>query len=467
MTSTEKLSEERSFKQSMKFNEQLLKDKYFKEAIEKIKAIVSIPSYSSEKTKDAPYGQGVKEVLHYALDLAKSLGFKTYCNRDNKYGYVEYGQGEEVFAILAHLDVVPPGNLEEWKNPPFKPEIINDILYGRGVLDDKGPAIIILYCLKYLKDCNYQPKRRIRLIFGLTEETTWDSIKTYMTKEGIPNFGFTPDGLFPLTYAEKGIINIDINGSGDKWLKVNGGDAYNITCSTCTIENIDLDKFYQIAKAKGYRIEKQDKQVIINGKSAHGSKPNNGINAGLRALLILKELGYDQPLINFVSDVLKEDTALTKYFGQYDDESGSFTFNVGIVAINKDISKLGCNIRFPVHTKQEVILNEIKALLAPYHLTIEIKKYDKPLYMPVDSPLVTTLMSVYQEVTKDKITKPIAIGGGTYARSMPNCVAFGAIFDDSISTEHQYNESVSLKDLWQAMLIYVRAISALGSLDYL
>lgn len=466
MTSNERILEEQYFNQSIKVNEQLLKDNYFKAAIKAIKAIVSIPSYSSVKTEDAPYGQGVKKVLHYAIDLAKSLGFKTYCDRNNKYGYVEYGQGEEIFAILGHLDVVPPGNLEEWKNPPFQPEIINDILYGRGVLDDKGPTIIVLYCLKYLKDHNYQPKRRIRLIFGLTEETTWDSIKTYMAKEGIPNFGFTPDGLFPLTYAEKGIINLDINGLGDKKIKVNGGDAYNVSCSTCVTENVDLDKFYQLAKAKGYRIEKQNQQVIIYGKSVHGSKPNNGINAGLRTLLILKELGYNHPLINFVSDVLREDTALTKYFGQYDDESGSFTFNVGIVMINEDISKLGCNIRFPVHAKQEVIVNKIKTLLAPYHLTIEIKKYDKPLYIPINSRLVTTLMDVYQEVTKDKITKPIAIGGGTYARSMPNCVAFGAIFDDSTSTEHQYNESISLQDLWQAMLIYVRAISTLGSLDY-
>lgn len=463
---TEKLSDKESFKQVIKIDEQLLKDKYFTEAIEQLKAIVSIPSYSDVKTKDAPYGQGVKEVLHYALNLAKSLGFKTYCDLENKYGYVEYGQGSEIFAILGHLDVVPPGNLEEWKTPPFQPKIINDIIYGRGVLDDKGPTMIILYCLKYLLDQNYQPKRRIRLIFGLTEETTWDSIKTYMAKEGTPTFGFTPDGLFPLTYAEKGIINLDIIGIGDKQVKVNGGEAYNVTCATCRTENVDLEQFYQLAKIKGYRVEKQNKQIIIHGKSAHGSKPNEGINAGLRTLLILKALGYEHPLVNFVNDVLQEDTALAKYFKAYDDESGSFTINVGIVTINEDTAKLGCNIRFPVHTKEEVILNQIKTLLAPYHLTITIKHYDQPLYLAIDSPLVKTLMNVYQMITKDKTAKPIAIGGGTYARSMPNCVAFGAIFDDSNSTEHQYNEAISLQDLWNAMLIYVQAISTLGQIDH-
>lgn len=449
----------------MEFDEQLLKEKYFDQAIEKIKEIVSIPSYAGEPTKDAPYGEGVLKVLNFAIDLAKSLGFKTYIDSEKKYGYVEYGEGTEIFAILGHLDVVPPGNLEEWKIPPFKPEIINDILYGRGVLDDKGPTIIILYCLKYLKDYGYQPKRRIRLIFGLTEETTWDSIETYMKKEGTPDFGFTPDGLFPLTYAEKGIIDLDMIGSGDKSIKVNGGDAYNVTCSTCTIENVNLEKLHQVGETKGYRIEKKEKQIIIHGKPAHGSRPSEGINAGLRALLLLKELNIDHPLVNFVSDILKEDTGLVKYFGQYDDESGPFTINVGIVTINEKESKLGCNIRIPVHTDKEVILAKLKEILAPYNLTIAIKHYDKPLYMSLDSPIVTELLTIYQDVTKDTESKPIAIGGGTYARSMPNCVAFGAIFDEKTSTEHQYNESIKIKELWHSMLIYVRAISTLGTID--
>ncbi|KMQ95485.1 bifunctional -methylene-tetrahydrofolate dehydrogenase -methylene-tetrahydrofolate cyclohydrolase [Lasius niger] len=211
-----------------------------------------------------------------------------------------------------------------------------------------------------------------------------------MKKEGTPNFGFTPDGLFPLTYAEKAIIDLDIIGIADKTIKVAGGDAYNVTCSTCTIENVDLEKFYQIGLKKNYRIEKKKNKIIIHGKPAHGSKPNE---------------------VNFVTDILKEDTNLKTYFGQYDDESGSFTINVGIVTINEKESKLGCNIRIPVHTNKEIILEQLEKLLAPYNLTISIKHYDKPLYMPLNSPIVTELMKIYQKVTNDKQSKPIAIGG--------------------------------------------------------
>lgn len=449
----------------MEFNEQLLKEQYFNQAIDKIKEIVSIPSYHGEAVGDAPYGQGVLKVLQYAIGLAKSLGFKTYINPENRYGYVEYGEGKEIFAILGHLDVVPPGNIAEWKVHPFKPEIIDDILYGRGVLDDKGPTIITLYCLKYLKDHNYQPNRRIRLIFGLTEETTWDSIETYMKKEGTPDFGFTPDGLFPLTYAEKGIINLDIIGPGSKDVKVEGGNAYNVTCAFSSVEKVDLANFAQIAEKNNYRFDKEADKVTIYGTPAHGSRPEEGVNAGLRTLLALKALNYDHPMINFVSDILKEDTELREHFGQYDDESGAFTINVGLVRINEQESFLGCNVRFPVHTAKENILDKFKQLLAPYKLTTAIEHYDKPLYMPLDSPIVTELMAIYQDVTKEKDSKPIAIGGGTYARSMPNCVAFGAIFDEKASTEHQYNESIKLEDLWRSMLIYVRAISTLGTIE--
>lgn len=449
----------------MQFDEKLLKETYFPQAIEKIKAIVKIKSFAQTPTKDAPYGIGVDEVLTFVMKLGKSLGFKTVRDPKGKYGYLEFGEGEEIFAILGHLDVVQPGNLDEWKIPPFNPQIINGILYGRGVLDDKGPTIVILYCLKYLKDHGYVPKRRIRIIFGLTEETTWDSINTYMKQEGSPTFGFTPDGMFPLVYAEKGIIDLDIIGAGHSTVKINAGDAYNVTCSTSTISGVDIASFVKIGKKNKYRMENNDKQVIIHGTPAHGSRPAEGVNAGLQSLLICHQLNIKHNLVQFVGEVLREDTALIKYFGDLDDKSGSFTINVGIVNIDKNSSMLGCNIRIPVKTDLSVVIKRLETILKPYGLTIKQQHYDKPLYMPQDSTIAVELMKIYHEVTGDKKAVPIAIGGGTYARAMDNCVAFGAIFDHLNSTEHQYNESVKVDELWKSMLIYVRAISTLGMLD--
>ncbi|WP_233485487.1 M20/M25/M40 family metallo-hydrolase [Spiroplasma sp. ChiS] len=98
----------------------------------KIQDIIRIPSVRSEAKPEAPFGEGIKKVLEYAINLGTELGFKTYQDSENRYGYVEYGSGSEIFAILEHLDVVPPGDLNKWEFEPFKPQIKDDKLFGRG-----------------------------------------------------------------------------------------------------------------------------------------------------------------------------------------------------------------------------------------------------------------------------------------------------------------------------------------------
>ncbi|WP_253301225.1 M20/M25/M40 family metallo-hydrolase [Spiroplasma endosymbiont of Phyllotreta cruciferae] len=146
-----------------------LQEKYFSEALPKIQDIIQIPSVRSATQPSAPFRIGTKAVLDYAIKLAQELGFKTYQDPENSYGYFEYGTGAEIFAILGHLDVVPAGDLKKWDFDPFQAQIKDGKLLGRGSFDDKGPTIINLYALKYLKDHNYQPDYCIRLIFGLTE----------------------------------------------------------------------------------------------------------------------------------------------------------------------------------------------------------------------------------------------------------------------------------------------------------
>ncbi|MDI4568009.1 MAG: M20 family metallopeptidase, partial [Mycoplasma sp.] len=164
---------------------------YFNDAIKDIQNIVRIPSFASKPEKDAPYGLAVKEVLEETLEICNKLGFKTYKDPENRYGYAEYGNGEKLFGIIGHLDVVPSGDLNKWDYPPFSGEIANNFLYGRGVLDDKGPTILNIYAIKYWMDQNWIPKTyKIRLIFGLTEETTWDSIDHYIKNEKVPDLGY-------------------------------------------------------------------------------------------------------------------------------------------------------------------------------------------------------------------------------------------------------------------------------------
>lgn len=78
---------------------------------------------------------------------------------------------------------------------------------------------------------------------------------------------------------------------------------------------------------------------------------------------------------------------------------------------------------------------------------------------------MTALMAVYQEKTGDLDSQPISSGGATFARTMPNCVAFGACFPSTPQTEHQENERMPLGDLYKTMDIYAEAVYRLAGSD--
>ena len=157
----------------------------------------------------APYGEGPARALESTLALCASLGMDTV-NRDGKVGWAEIGQGEEMVGVLVHLDVVPAG--EGWDYPAWDLTEENGRLYGRGVIDDKGPAIACIYAMKDLLDSGVKLNRRIRLIFGQSEEVgVWEDMEWYKAHEELPVFGFTPDADFPAIYGEKGILCMELS----------------------------------------------------------------------------------------------------------------------------------------------------------------------------------------------------------------------------------------------------------------
>ena len=172
--------------------DQMLKD---------IRSLVKIDSVETAAAPGAPFGPGVQKALQKALETGERLGFRTV-NFDNYIGYVEYGKGEDYVCAIGHVDVVPPG--DGWRQPPFSGHMEEGTLYGRGVLDNKGPIIACLYGLYVLKELGYEPKHRIRIIFGCDEESGFEDLPWYLTKEKPPLYGFTPDCKFPVVYAERG-----------------------------------------------------------------------------------------------------------------------------------------------------------------------------------------------------------------------------------------------------------------------
>ena len=235
---------------------------YKDDMIKSIERLVNIPSIEGASCIDAPFGEFSKKALLEALDISTEIGFKTK-NIQNAIGYAEYGDGEDYVGIIGHVDVVP-ANEEGWITPPFKMDIREGKLYGRGVLDNKGPIISCLYALKVVKDLNIPLSKRVRIIFGSNEETGFKDIPYYLNNEEPPISGFTPDCKFPAVYGERGILDVTICSKklSDPNIKsINGEFRSNV-----------VPDFIQVDFKDG-------KSITNRGKTAPGNAPESGVNA--------------------------------------------------------------------------------------------------------------------------------------------------------------------------------------------
>lgn len=435
--------------------------KYFNDIVASTVEILKFDSSLKEAEENCPFGKEAADCLQYFLDLAANMGFETR-NYDNYVGEVIFGEGKE-FAILAHLDVVPAGS--GWKYPPFGGVINDDLsaggvagtkIWGRGAMDDKTPAIVCLYALKALKDEGLTPSRKIKLIVGCNEEAGWKCIEHYNKVAEMPEEGFTPDADFPVIYAEKGILHFSvlcpINDAPMSAL--NAGERVNMVCDSASA--IVTRKAAE--KLVGYENPVQGTRLLYDnttnilraeGKSAHGSTPQMGANA-LQALLgFLAEQNQE---IQRVYEVLFADVTGLKTL---EDETGKLTMSPDVAEFKNGVLKITTDIRFPATYPLEAIT----AKLDEFGLEYVIENYQAPLYNDPNGKLISTLTAVYNEVTGDN-AKPIAIGGGTYARALKCGCGFGPEMQGDEATIHQANEYVTFAQIERMSEIYYKAIKA-------
>ncbi len=405
---------------------------------EQLSRLVEINSVCSEPQTNAPFGEPVSLALKTFLDFAKSFGFESV-NYDNYAGEVIFGSGEEI-GVLCHLDIVPVGKLSDWNTPPFTLTEQNGKLIGRGVLDDKAPALLILHAMAELKNQGYRPQKKIRLILGCNEESGWGCINHLKRLGKLPETGFSPDADFPVIYAEKGIVHAEFEFECNN-LQISGGNASNMVCdlvnAVCPI-NYDLAKKYGLTVCQN--------TLTALGKTAHASLPHKGVNAIEKILEYLEE-------VNCVSREIREklflnSTGIKNLF----DQTGKLTLSPNKIYSNGNKLLVLCDIRYPATLSFEQVEKEIEKI-GKY----QIKSHQKSLFADKNGSLVKTLLSVYQTVSGDK-AEPIAIGGGTYARSMKNCVAFGPAFREQDAVCHEPNEYIKVEDLLLAYKIYKRAL---------
>lgn len=431
-------------------------DENFPSFLKNLDRLVSIPSYLQEDGSKFPFGENIQKVLEEMLKISQELGFKTYIDPEGYYGYAEIGSGEKLVGVLGHLDVVPPGDLSKWENDPFKPVIKDGKYYGRGAQDDKGPTLAAMYALKTLLDSGFELNYRVRFIFGTDEENLWRDMPKYVEKEEMPTVGFTPDSKFPLIYSEKGLLQCKLIAKNESGMIFKGGDAFNSVPSNMIVDkNEDLIK---VLEELNYEYKEKDNKIEIVGKSVHAQVAETGINAINRYMHALTKLGKETKVGKFITENLIGYNFAEPIFGLVKDEhSGELKFNVGKIEFTEENEILGIDMRIPVTYDKDKIVEDLTKKAKEYGFEYTQHDYLKSIYVPLDSELITTLMSAYQEITGDMESQPVASGGATYARAMNNCVAFGCVLPGSPKTEHQPNEYIILDDIKKAIKIYMKA----------
>jgi succinyl-diaminopimelate desuccinylase len=447
--------------------------------------LLHIKSLLDEKNTfpDAPLGKGVKEALDFMLTLGEKDGF-TAKNVGNLAGHLEFGQGEDILGILCHVDVVPEG--DGWASDPFGAEIRDGKIFARGAMDDKGPTMAAYYAMKIVKELGLTLKKRVRMIIGTDEESHWRCVEHYFAHEEMPSLGFAPDADFPIINAEKGISDIDFvqkktgNNKNDSSMEIQSfqsGRRYNMVpdYAKAIIKVSESQKdigqefthfMNQYGIESQYHLEQNELCLEVYGVSAHGMEPNNGKNAGLfLAEFLSKQKTDDQAAhyFQFVSRYFFDDSRGVKLGVAFEDFSGELTINPGILSYSKDFGgKVGVTVRYPVTNNMEDTKGKLENIVEKEEFMIANFSDSKPHYVDEKEFLIRTLQKVYEEQTGDE-AKLIAIGGGTYARSLKAGVAFGPLFPGRPDVAHQKDEYIIIDDLVKATAIYAQAIYELAS----
>lgn len=456
---------------------------YREDMIQSLEELVSIPSVINlENAREgAPFGMEIRSALDGLLKLAGELGFETR-DYDGYAAAVDFGtEGKEV-GILSHIDVVPPGN--GWSKNPFVPEIVNGKMYGRGTIDDKGPLVASLYAMKAVKESGLPIRNHVRHIIGCDEETGHRCIKYYLTKEKGPDLGFSPDGMFSVIHAEKGILRFQIQTNRKLpdtkelcVIRIAGGTVVNAVPNIAEVwlggpgEQLEeVQKEFQVKAAEGSaKMEGDVLHLTFPGVSAHAMQPWLGENAILSMIRFLKEVPFgDRKTREYFQDLdtLFGDGWEGRNLGVacQDQLSGKLSMNLGILNVEGEKTELKVDVRCPVHIDLDTVWKTICLTCEKYGFRPEYWQKRPPLYVPKDARLVQILLDVYEDVT-GKREEAITIGGGTYCRDVENFVSFGPVFPGEPELAHEADEFIDLDQMVECARLYAQALYRLLQAD--
>ena len=323
--------------------------------------LIGIPSVKGEPQDGAPFGIEPKRALDEMCRICGEMGFATeVC--ENVAGSADYvPDGADItLGILCHLDVVPC-EPESWATDPYKMTEKDGVLYGRGVIDDKGPAIAALFAMRCIKELGLPLKKGVRLIFGTDEENGSADMDIYKKHVQLPPNVFTPDGSFPVINVEKGMMRSFFKSEyeGGSVRCFHGG----------SIPNAVPDKAYAVVDGASAALVSdliaQDKsgaaftvtdtdgavRIDVTGVSAHASTPESGTNVITALISLLNRLDLNGKQAEMLRGLEKAFP-----FGETDgasvgikakDNTGATTCVLSIFNMENGMASGTVDVRFP------------------------------------------------------------------------------------------------------------------------
>lgn len=443
---------------------------------EALASLVEIPSFRTQAEAGAPYGPGPAAALRRGAQLAEKLGL---CVRMVENVMVEADLGEASdprLGILCHLDVVPEGT--GWTMPPYALTRRDGRLYGRGTIDDKGPAVAALYALAAIRALRLPLTAPVRLLLGSDEENGSSDLALYKSKRNLPPMLFTPDGDYPIINIEKGMLRTAFRAAyqpaGERrvlWLRA--GKAANAVpgqAEAC-VAGVSPAEAEQAAAAMGVSVSCREKPdglcLCFSGRGAHASTPEQGENALTGLLRLLCALpGMEQ------DGLWQRLKALHQLFphGETDgaaaglacreEQSGALTLAFSVLTCEEGELRGIVDIRFPLGETLSGITEKLVLALTRSGFAAKRIMGSEPHQVPQESPFVQTLLRVYTQQT-GLPGYCTAIGGGTYVHGIPGGVAFGAMFPGEENHMHGADEFITEKNLLQNAKIMAHAVLAL------
>lgn len=444
--------------------------------IDAVCRLVRIDSVEGEPAPGAPFGPGPAAALEEALKLAAEWGLIT-TNHEGYVGTADLNEMEDALHILGHLDVVAPG--EGWTvTEPYAPKLVDDLLYGRGTDDDKGPLVASLLAMKAVKDLGIPLKSNCRCILGTNEESGSGDIAWYFARHPFAPATFSPDSGFPVVNTEKGGFKPVFSKSWPvqeelprlRWL--HGGFRINVLPgdASAAVEGIapaDMVSYAREITARTgikftYSLEDGLTVIHAKGEGSHAAWPEGGNNAvtGLVALLCALPLaeGPCQEALHELNALLPHGDYHGKALGIAQEEPVAGKLTVAFTLL--EVTETGLEGRFdsraPLCATEENCLNVARAAFESRGFTFSGEQHAAH-HTPADSPFVQTLLKRYEQYSGLK-GECLSTGGGTYVHEIPGGVAFGCTLPGFDTHLHGADERVRISDLMLSARLFAHII---------